>query len=102
MPVSDRSRAGAVPAPGEGVGLCMAPAPVTCTLRPEGAVWVHGGENMFHQGIRPWDRGGAPEGHREVQSDRHGCSSPCPFCPQECQMPPAASTSLWPAAPHCR
>lgn len=80
----------------------MAPAPITCTLWPELAVWVHGGENMFHQGACPWDRREAQEGHGEVQSDGHCCSSPCTLCPQECQMPPAASTSLWPAAPHCR
>lgn len=54
------------------------------------------------QGLCPWERGEAREGDGRVQSDRPRCSSPCTLCPQECQMPPAASTSLWPAAPRCR
>lgn len=50
----------------------------------------------------PWGEGEAQEGHGEVQNSHPCCSSPCTLCPQERQTPPAASTSLWPAAPHYR
>lgn len=40
--------------------------PAPCGQDLPGLVWVHGGENVFHQGICLWGRGEAQEGHEEV------------------------------------